>query len=411
MRKGANVLSEQKKTYLIRRKICRGMICVFVFSILLILVSSIMFFFIFLDYTLEMSIESILISHSYSIVGDIIQVKKNDFMLAQNELKIGQLQIQSLIERRNFNRASLGGPDLNDISRFKKYCGSAYKYQKYVLDNGVPPIDFEQVHWYMHSIEFDEDLFNEQILKRLRGESTADYTYLSEQALDDIITCAASIYIRGNYSMAFSFTDLAKVQNFIGFESGIFCLYPNYEGTVLIYPAKEETRCVEREFFETNYPNDPIPVHYDPRCRSWYKAQWKSKYSYFSDVYRFYETGLLGITNCIPLWSRDGQKFYGSYCLDMNPSSDNTQFIKQYYKSSQDAVINYLIFDEDEEFKRGNVMGSKVFEVLESFTFNDDSKNETFSVTKIDLQNKQLNKLQEYLDEFKDEYDLLKVPS
>jgi hypothetical protein len=43
---------------------------------------SITFFFVFLETTLKMSVESIFYAHTYSIVGDIIQVKKNDFMLS-----------------------------------------------------------------------------------------------------------------------------------------------------------------------------------------------------------------------------------------------------------------------------------------------------------------------------------------
>jgi hypothetical protein len=66
----------------VRRKICRGMICTFVVSLLLISSVSIAFFFVFLKITLEMSVESIFLAHTYSIVGDIIQVKKNDFMLS-----------------------------------------------------------------------------------------------------------------------------------------------------------------------------------------------------------------------------------------------------------------------------------------------------------------------------------------
>ena len=62
-----------------------------------------MFFFIFLEYTLEMSVQSIFLAHTYSIVGDIIQVKKNDFMLSQNELKISKGLINELIEGSNFN--------------------------------------------------------------------------------------------------------------------------------------------------------------------------------------------------------------------------------------------------------------------------------------------------------------------
>lgn len=105
----SSVIKEQDVTYLVRRKICRGMICTFVISLLLISCVSIAFFFLFLDTTLDMSVESIFYAHTHAIVGDIIQVKKNDFMLSQNELKISQSLIVDLIEGRNFNKKSLLG--------------------------------------------------------------------------------------------------------------------------------------------------------------------------------------------------------------------------------------------------------------------------------------------------------------
>ena len=141
--KGGNLLKEQTKTYLVRRKISRGMICTFVISLLLILFVSIAFFFVFLEDTLEISVESIFIAHTHSIVGDIIQVKRNDFMLAQNELKIAKLLITSLIAGRNFNRKSLGGENLDDLTNFKKYITNAAKYQQEKFDNGgVPTLDY-----------------------------------------------------------------------------------------------------------------------------------------------------------------------------------------------------------------------------------------------------------------------------
>jgi hypothetical protein len=109
------------------------MICTFVVSLLLISSISIAFFFIFLDVVLDMSVESIFYAHTHSILGDIIQVKKNDFMLSQNELKITQAIIVDLIigaksMRGSFNPESLAGPKLNDLSLFYSYCGSAYYY-------------------------------------------------------------------------------------------------------------------------------------------------------------------------------------------------------------------------------------------------------------------------------------------
>lgn len=85
-------------------------------------------FYIFLQDTLTFSIESIFYAHTQSIVEDIVQVKKNDFILSQSELKISKLMIMDLIENKNFNKRSLGGPALNDLKLFKKYCYPLYEY-------------------------------------------------------------------------------------------------------------------------------------------------------------------------------------------------------------------------------------------------------------------------------------------
>ena len=80
--------NDKKVTYLVRKKICYGMICSFVQTLVIISSCSIAFFFTFLNTTLDMSVESIFYAHTQSIIEDIIQVKKNDFMLSQNELLI-----------------------------------------------------------------------------------------------------------------------------------------------------------------------------------------------------------------------------------------------------------------------------------------------------------------------------------
>ena len=71
----------------------------------------------FLDDTLNLSVVSIFDAHTYSIVKDIIQVKRNDLMLVQNELKASSSLLIDLIERRNFNRYSLyEDADPSDVS-------------------------------------------------------------------------------------------------------------------------------------------------------------------------------------------------------------------------------------------------------------------------------------------------------
>jgi len=62
--------------------------------------------------------------------------------------------------------------------------------------------------------------------------------------------------------MNFTYTDLSKVQNYIGFESGVFCVYPNYDGINLLEPSDvacgAEDSAVRKKFMEL-FPNEAIP--------------------------------------------------------------------------------------------------------------------------------------------------------
>jgi hypothetical protein len=50
-----------------------------------------------------------------------------------------------------------------------------------------------------------------------------DYTEMTEQQVNDIITCVATVFMRANYTMDFTYTDLWKDANYFGFESGVYC--------------------------------------------------------------------------------------------------------------------------------------------------------------------------------------------
>jgi hypothetical protein len=126
-------------------------------------------------------------------------------------VKISYNLIKELIEGSNFNFRSLGGPNLDDLSLFNKYTYSAYKYQKYVDENGEPPFTDQKVMWALKPFDYDEALFEKQILNILNDRPLDEgYTDFSRGQLRDIITCAASIYIRADYSMNFKYTDLPK---------------------------------------------------------------------------------------------------------------------------------------------------------------------------------------------------------
>jgi len=74
--------------------------------------------------------------------------------------------------------------------------------------------------------------------------------------------------------MRYDFSDLAKEKNFIGFESGIVCFYPNYNDSTNNFLDPSANECAEELFFNQTYKSDPqnlTPSYYDPRCRPWYK--------------------------------------------------------------------------------------------------------------------------------------------
>ncbi len=84
---------------------------------------------------------------------------------------------------------------------------------------------------------------------------------------------------------------MAKDKNYIGFESGIFCVYPNYKNQnfLLKDPAKP-FGCPGNQFYIDTYLNgdaSKAPYHFDPRCRPWYKNQYNLSYSTFSDIYTY----------------------------------------------------------------------------------------------------------------------------
>lgn len=126
---------------------------------------------------------------------------------------------------------------------------------------------------------------------------------MTMEQIDDIITCAASIFIRSSFSMEYKFTDLSKYENYIGFESGIFCKYPSNPSPSFL--EERDWNCENNTWYIENYVSvgsGGVPKHYDPRCRGWYKQVYKSDFPIFTDIYRFAQNNRLGITNCVPIW-------------------------------------------------------------------------------------------------------------
>ena len=64
-------------------------------------------------------------------------------------MKISQRLIVDLINNKNFDKKSLGGPKLDNLERFWEYSDSLYTYQKYLKDHGKPPYEENKVLWYV----------------------------------------------------------------------------------------------------------------------------------------------------------------------------------------------------------------------------------------------------------------------
>jgi len=160
--------------------------------------------------------------------------------------------------------------------------------------------------------------------------------------------------------MKFNFTDLKKVSNYIGFESGIFCTYPNPETVNNGIGRNDKSFCADNEFYRKTYnvKEENLPTWYDPRCRVWYRTAYKKKTTTLSKPYIFATSGVPGITSCVPLWSKtSNNNFRGTYCFDLEPTSRDNKFLQKYYDITQKHV-DYLIFSPDEKFNGGKYMES-----------------------------------------------------
>ena len=103
------------------------MMCTVFWGMLIVTAISITFFYAFLDDSLHKFVENVYIAQTFIIMKDIIQVRKNDFMLLQQELQISASFFQDIIDR-NFNIESLLGPPPYNLDRFWRYSDSMYTY-------------------------------------------------------------------------------------------------------------------------------------------------------------------------------------------------------------------------------------------------------------------------------------------
>lgn len=154
--------------------------------------------------------------------------------------------------------------------------------------------------------------------------------------------------VRNDYSLKFKFVDLVKDSNFVGFESGVVCFFPSKADYSFV---NDRHGCDREDFFKRHWPTEPVPKRYDPRCRPWYALQYENRETaVITDIYK-YSTGLLGITTCLPL-IMEKNVYRGAYCIDIIPTSQNSEFLQNYYNSGMALAggkqlkrVDYILFN------------------------------------------------------------------
>ena len=108
----------------------------------------------------------------------------------------------------------------------------------------------------------------------------------------------------------------------------------------------------------------------------------------------------------------NGYTYHGAYCLDQYPTSSNTTFVNQYYRNDE-GVVDYLIFNEDDILDPNDIMESELRNYVEEIVFKEVELNsgekKSYEVLDMTLENKAVNELSDYLDRFKDKYDMEKI--
>ena len=154
-------------------------------------------------------------------------------MMLQNELKLSKILLCDIIERTRFNADSLYDPAAStDAGKLERFNSNTMQLFDFVKGEEKGEQFEPKVVWFVKPEHIDVAQLEKQVLKRLQKEDIdQDFAkILSQQQVDDIITCAASTFVREEYSYGFKYIDMAKGENYIAFQSGVLCLYPPPSG-------------------------------------------------------------------------------------------------------------------------------------------------------------------------------------
>lgn len=88
------------------------------------------------------------------------------------------------------------------------------------------------------------------------------------------------------------------------------------------------------------------------------------------------------------------------------PTSRNDKFLRKYY-DIKDYHIDYLIFNPDEQFENKNYLGSNFGDLAKEIVFNRTKQGgQVYEVKDIKIEVKKLNELNDYMLEYRDQYNI-----
>ena len=90
------------------------------------------------------------------------------------------------------------------------------------------------------------------------------------------------------------------------------------------------------------------------------------------------------------------------YCFDVKPTSRDDLFLRQYFDIEDH--IDYLIFSEDQNYTNGQYFDSEFGGLLKDLVFK--IEGQELRIEEITLKKKKLNELNEFMNQYSDEYDL-----
>lgn len=105
------------------------MIVTFVAFLVVIFFYALGFFYLFRNGAIRDTVESLFLANVNHIVHDINEIKRNDFILQQKEMKVQQRAILDLLHKNRINPKALLG-NQNNLEPFNRLIGSGTVYQK-----------------------------------------------------------------------------------------------------------------------------------------------------------------------------------------------------------------------------------------------------------------------------------------